>query len=131
MQQWSLYSLCLSVSYKCTILALQVSYISGFGVGIKCKVCVSAFVYIIHSLSVLVCLTGIANQILVSVYCKTLHSTSVWSCVPSIFLQTHYSELESGEFGVVGRGVWSVGMENSEVAVKSLMMAPQRRNTEL
>ena len=30
------------------------------------------------------------------------------------------SELGSGEFGVVRRGVWSVGREEREVAVKSL-----------
>ena len=30
------------------------------------------------------------------------------------------SELGSGEFGVVRRGVWSVGGEEREVAVKSL-----------
>ena len=30
------------------------------------------------------------------------------------------SELGSGEFGVVRRGVWSVGTEEKEVAVKSL-----------
>ena len=30
------------------------------------------------------------------------------------------SELGSGEFGVVRRGVWSVGTEEREVAVKSL-----------
>ena len=31
-----------------------------------------------------------------------------------------HSELGSGEFGVVRRGVWSVGGEEREVAVKSL-----------
>ena len=31
------------------------------------------------------------------------------------------SELGSGEFGVVRRGVWSVGTEEREVAVKSLV----------
>ena len=31
-----------------------------------------------------------------------------------------YEELGSGQFGVVNRGVWSVGDEEREVAVKSL-----------
>ena len=41
------------------------------------------------------------------------------TCIVSL---THSlsSELGSGEFGVVRRGVWSVGGEEREVAVKSL-----------
>ena len=40
-------------------------------------------------------------------------------CLHSVFLSLS-SELGSGEFGVVRRGVWSVGGEEREVAVKSL-----------
>ena len=54
-----------------------------------------------------------------SVVCKYC----VWDSsyiIKQSFYQRLSSELGSGEFGVVRRGVWSVGGEEREVAVKSL-----------
>ena len=42
------------------------------------------------------------------------------TCTLSLSFGRVYEELGSGQFGVVNMGVWSVGDEEREVAVKSL-----------